>query len=448
MRWRTTIILGLVLLIAAAGLFYWKKHRAVSGREQVTPAQKLLPPGKEIKDFWLITRSDSVRVGFVDSLGRWMVLYPVVYPADSVSVNSVVAAAESAYYDRVIADAGDPADFGLAPKPWVRFIAGGDTFSLGEESPSKSGVYAQIAGDKRIFLVPEKFRRALLKVSTDLRNRTIYPPISPTQVDSVVVFRGDTISLVRRGFVWYISRPEWILADEKMVEQFTEPLFGLVAIDFGAEEHTPDVLREMRLERLFSARIFLADSAGERVQDVDFYAKPFEADTGIEFIYAVVPQKKPLFEVGSDVLVLREMKFGDLMERTPLSAVADAEKVTVTGPGGFALTLQLEPPGWFGIYQGKKLRADDEKVESLLKMFSAVHIDSFIMGEGFVPKNWRFCFVLAPDTVCVEIGERFADMVQFRISGDTTRYFLTRNTDIERLCSPQNMEIVFRSAQN
>ena len=445
MRWRTTIILGLVLLIAAAGLFYWKKHRAVSEREQVAPAQKLLPPGKEIKDFWLITRSDSVRVGFVDSLGRWMVLYPVVYPADSVSVNSVVAAAKSAYYDRVIADAGDPADFGLAPKPWVRFIAGGDTFSLGEESPSKSGVYAQIAGDRRIFLVPEKFRRALLKISTDLRDRTIYPPISPTQVDSVVVFRGDTISLVRRGFVWYISRPRWALADGKMVEQFTKPLFGLVAIDFGAEEHTPDVLREMGVQKLFSARIFLADSAGERVQDVDFYAKFFEADTGIEFIYAVVPQKKPLFEVGSDVLVLREMKFGDLMERTPLSAVTDAEKVMVTGPNGFALTLELEPAGWFVIYRGRKLRADDEKVENLLKMFSAVHIDSFVMGEGFVPKNWRFCFFLAPDSVCVEIGERFADMVQFRISGDSTWYFLTRNVDIERLCSPQNMEIVFRS---
>jgi len=36
-------------------------------------------------------------------------------------------------------------------------------------------------------------------------------------------------------------------------------------------------------------------------------------------------------------------------------------------------------------------------------------------------------------------------MVQFRISGDTTWYFLTRNVDIERLCSPQNMEIVFQS---
>ena len=117
----------------------------------------------------------------------------------------------------------------------------------------------------------------------------------------------------------------------------------------------------------------------------------------------------------------------------------------VTGPGGFALTLELEPTGWFGIYQGKKLRANDDRVESLLKMFSAVHIDSFIIGEGFVSKNWRFCFVLAPDSVCVEIGERFTDMVQFRISGDTTWYFLTRNVDIERLCSPQNMEIVFQS---
>ena len=155
MRWRTTIILGLVLLIAVAGFFYWRKHRAVSGQEQVAPAQKLLPPGKEIKDFWLITRSDSVRVGFVDSLGRWMVLYPVVYPADSVSVNSVVAAAKNAYYDRVIAEAGDPADFGLAPKPWVRFIAGGDTFSLGEESPSKSGVYAKLPAIKGFFSSPK-----------------------------------------------------------------------------------------------------------------------------------------------------------------------------------------------------------------------------------------------------------------------------------------------------
>ncbi len=444
MKWKTTVFLGL-LLLAAVALWKWGGSKPRRETEEIPAGQKLLPPGVKIRSFWLITRSDSFQMSYDDSAGGWELIYPTKYPADQSAVESVLTAAKEAYYEKVVAVGADPADFGLAPKPWVRFITGTHRFDLGDRAPSGEGVYGIPDGRSEIVLVPEKFRRTLLKVSTDLRDRTIIPNISLLRTDSVFVIKnGDTVSLARRGFVWEITRPFSAPADGKMVEQYLTPLLNLSAIEFPAEDHSPATLKRLGAKKLMTAKIFFTDTAGTPLsQTVNFWIKPFEGDTGIEFIFAAVPDKRPLFEVGSDVLNLVDIKPGALRERNPLSGVVDADKIRITGPEGFNLVLRLEPEGWFVVVPNK-LRANDSKVEDFLKMFSAVHIDSILTDTGFLPAGWEFWFWIGDDSLGIELGQLFEDMGQFRIAGKTDEYYLTRHTELWHLTAPQSLKVLWK----
>jgi hypothetical protein len=104
----------------------------------------------------------------------------------------------------------DVAEFGLAtPRVEVTFKAGGQQHRLqiGQKSPTGSDVYARLADQKRVFLIPSFLESTFNRTSFDLRDKTVLK-LDREKVDSVTVTAaGKETRFEKVGGEWALKAP-------------------------------------------------------------------------------------------------------------------------------------------------------------------------------------------------------------------------------------------------
>ena len=133
----------------------------------------------------------------------WEIVQPVAAPSDEAAVSGITSNLASVEVQRVIDE--NPADvkeFGLAePRVEVAFKAAGQErrLQIGQKTPSGSDVYAKLADQKKVFLIPSHLDSTFNRGTFDLRDKSVLK-VDREKVDSLeVTAAGRTIRFQKQN---------------------------------------------------------------------------------------------------------------------------------------------------------------------------------------------------------------------------------------------------------
>ena len=223
-----------VLLAILAGLFWWLNKREASATKppvaSVTPATTKIVdlPQDQIQSL-TIEKLGSEPIELKRAGGKWSITGPKALPADQDAVSSLVSTFASFTADKVLED--KPASFdqyGLT-KPSLSVTAtkkDGKTVKLlvGDETPTNSGSYAELAGDPRVFLVASYNKTSLDKSENDLRDKRLLTFDSEKLSRVELTAKKETVEFGRDKNQWQILKPKPMRANQSAVEDLVRSL--------------------------------------------------------------------------------------------------------------------------------------------------------------------------------------------------------------------------------
>jgi len=428
MKWRNTLFLGMLFLVVAGAFWLGLVKGRESKREETLEKQRLLSGVNRIYHFKIELRGGFVEVAQDTVSKQWNIIAPIFYPSDNNEVLNVIRTALEINFTQIVADNGNPKDFGLAPVPWVKFSTEGKTFLLGDDTPTQTGVYAQIEGDKRILLVPGEYREKLLKGLFDLRDKAILPPIEETNIDSFKLIRKDgEIALVRKGFQWWFNSPINAPADNNLVSNLLSPFINVRALDFAAENCCDSVIKALKLERAGTVLLFAKGSIAE----LKVFTK--HDDVGGEFAFVSTPAKMPLFNVPTIISGNLKKSANELRDRS-LTKALDADKFAIVGPKDFMVKGKVQNGEWF-IIAPESTIGDRTKIQQFLADIQNTRIDSFVADTRFKLSGWEIHVNIANDSVVYVLGAANDTELQLKRAGEK-EYYLVPKRNLLKWCGP------------
>ena len=240
MRFKTTII-SLVVLLVFGGAIYWYEFRGAPERNKAkTQAERVFPGDFLTVSAIAIEKSDGrVRISR-KSPEEWEIVEPLHTEADNGLVKSLINRLQNLEFRRVLDE--NPADldkYGLSrPEIRVEFTGGvnADTIELGNRGPIGSTLYLKKKSSPRIFLVDSSLKSLLNKGLFDLRERRIIS-FERNQVEGIdLVYPDREIQLELKDLKWKIAKPAAFLADESEVNRILTELINLKADRFIVEK--------------------------------------------------------------------------------------------------------------------------------------------------------------------------------------------------------------------
>src|SRR5229473_2788226 len=220
-----------VLLAILAGLFWWlNKREASATKPPVTPATTKIVdlPQDQIQSL-TIEKLGSEPIELKRTESKWSLTGPKALPADQDAVSSLVSTFASLNADKVLEDKAASVDqYGLT-KPSLSVTAtkkDGKTVKLlvGDETPTNSGSYAELAGDPRVFLVASYSKTSLDKSENDLRDKRLLTFDSEKLSRVEVTAKKATIEFGRNKDQWQILKPKSLRADQSAAEDLVRSL--------------------------------------------------------------------------------------------------------------------------------------------------------------------------------------------------------------------------------
>jgi len=137
-----------------------------------------------------------------------------------------------------------PKDFGLQ-NPRVRLTLqnkkGSMVLLIGNETPTKDAVYAQLQGKNDILVAPKSIYERVDRTLDDLRDRTVidFQPASATRIE---IKSADRVIELAKSVITTNTEPRWTLtrplvarADPRKVSELLADLSGLHVVDFVSE---------------------------------------------------------------------------------------------------------------------------------------------------------------------------------------------------------------------
>ncbi len=190
---------------------------------------------------------------------EWQIVAPVVAPADSGVMESLLSSLSTLEIQRVVDDApGSLAPYGLEPARFsLAFRTTGSStpqrVSFGNKTPTGSDLYARIEGQPRLFVVASYLEDTFNRETIALRDKDALTFASDA-VDALTIERSGspTLSLTKRDDNWRLTAPVDARADFGGVDGIVRAvdqaqMQAIVAGETG--EPTAAELRKFGLER-------------------------------------------------------------------------------------------------------------------------------------------------------------------------------------------------------
>jgi hypothetical protein len=220
-RGGSTILLIVVAAALGAYLYFVDAKKPVADE---TAKKKVfsLDAGK-IEQMQIKSDSGDVTVLKKDAKG-WNVVTPINGTADQNNATDVATNLATLEENRLVEEnAADLKPFGLAnPRIDITFNVAGEKepkrILFGDLSPTNVGLYAKLANDNRVFLVPTSVNTSVNRSTFDLRDKTALK-FETLAVDSIeLVSKSQSIRLVKSGQDWKLVKPVDAPADLTSVE--------------------------------------------------------------------------------------------------------------------------------------------------------------------------------------------------------------------------------------
>jgi len=159
-----------------------------------------------------ITASSGEETKLEKQDDTWRIVSPADAAADASAVSDVTGTLASLEVQRVVDEKpADYAEYGLAPPRLTVAFAGADgaekRLQIGGKTPTGGDMYARLAGQDRVFLVPAYLDASLDKKPFDLRDKSVLK-FTRNDVDAVAIDRdGRSIWLEKSGADWRLKSP-------------------------------------------------------------------------------------------------------------------------------------------------------------------------------------------------------------------------------------------------
>lgn len=221
MKTRTTLIL-FVLLIILAGLYYLSERR---GEKPGKEAQKRVYSFTQDEVIEISLERGDERFTVKKEGDEWTLIDPIRARGDQTAISFLVSVLTRAEVERTFEE-GSPnlKEFGLDPPALQVEVTLKDGTSpppllLGVKNPSGSLLYAKLANQPSILLLPEALERDLNKTAYDLRDKTVLAFDRDKVAKLEVLTSAGEFTLARQGKEWQLLKPIKGRADERQVER-------------------------------------------------------------------------------------------------------------------------------------------------------------------------------------------------------------------------------------
>ncbi len=234
---KTLIALAALAGLWGASVYFNRKSasKAAAKAAKKSASEKLLPSLKSsnIQSFTLTPQTGEAITCKRNGKG-WEIVAPKQLPADSSSVGSLLDSLTDADISQVVAkNPSDLKDFGLgSPTETLELTSDAKpasfTLKLGDESPTGDAIYAQVAGNPRVFTLASYMKASLEKSLFDLRDKRALT-LSVDQISRIQVSaKNKSYTLVKNPEGdWDLDLPPAVRADRFTVSNLVDGLRDL-----------------------------------------------------------------------------------------------------------------------------------------------------------------------------------------------------------------------------
>lgn len=222
------LIVGLVVLTVLVGLLYWSNRQSAAKSSEVSSSVPASPKILALNQADIIKieikkkGSDDVVLSKNGS-GSWQITSPKELGADANAVSSLLSAVSALNAERVVDEkAGDLQPYGLAPPSAELVITENGNKSqrllLGDDTPTRSGAYAALAGDPRVFTIASFSKTSLDKGLNDFRDKR-FLTIESNKVNRLeLLAKNTTLEFDHYKDHWQILKPKPSRADSDAID--------------------------------------------------------------------------------------------------------------------------------------------------------------------------------------------------------------------------------------
>lgn len=378
-KYLNTLIALVILAAAWAAITYYDKHKGAEKTplETSTNQEKIFSlDAQQIQSIAFKPR-DGKDFTCQREGGKWVIAAPQKLDVDQANFSGVLNSLTTATIDQVTDPRPtDIKQFGLDPPSFtldVTTSAKPQSFSLllGDDTPTSGDVYAEVAGNPRVFTLPSYLKSSLEKNMFDVRDRRAVT-LDADQLQKIGVdYKGTSWTLTKNPEgVWDLVLPPPVRADRFTVDGLISQLRGLTMQSVASEDKKKSGdygfgAPELHLQ-VTGAGGTQTLVVGKKQKDSDHY-------------YAENSALEPVFTLNSDFVTQFKKDTSDLREKDLFSFSSfDVKRLEVTTPKGHWV-FEKQGSQWKESAPKSKTASSD-KMDTLLTQLRDLRADSF-------PKN-------------------------------------------------------------
>jgi hypothetical protein len=304
MRFRTTLILFIVLAALAGYLYFVELPQEQAAQEEQRVAQELVA-FREPDVTGITLRYPDHSAALERRDGGWIVTEPLQYDADAREVQSLITTLTDQSATRVIEEnSRELAEFGF-DRPAVDIVYRlGDRSErvlIGADGPMPNTLFLRRDSDGKVVLAEQWIRGSLTRRLYDLRAKQVVKLDTDAVTGLALDFPKQPFRLEKQDGSWRIIAPRPYPGDADQIGSLLITLQNLRALQFIDAEADKAALRK-RLKR--PEVIVTATTADSDVSVSFFRDRPKGA--AVDTAYAVTAADRPIYEVA--VANLDELK--------------------------------------------------------------------------------------------------------------------------------------------
>jgi len=383
MKFKTTLILLGVFIVLLAGIILIE-NKSEKAKEIKEKAEKLTDfQASEVEKISLKNEDQTTIITLSrDENGNWQIVEPIKAEADNYEANSLVESLASLRIEHTVEKEGaDLKTYELPKKEiflWIKGKSEPVHILIGMENPLDHSLYAKRTDQPAVVLLASYLKNSLDKKLIDLRNKEVFKFESKDIKTVEVKTKESTWKAVKEGENWKLTSPVEALASKYQVDNLVDNLSRLRAKDFICEEKKSEDLKTYGLDQPeFTVKITLPESKeltfflnkkdNRLLATTSWSSKIVEVETQIEN------------DLNKKIQDLREKKVAvfNSWEATSIRIKRPDEQIHAFKEKVKEKEAELEK--WFiETMDGKKVPADESKVESALRKIEYLEASDFI----------------------------------------------------------------------
>jgi hypothetical protein len=315
--------------------------------------------------------------------GTWAIAEPRKLAADQGTLSTVLNNLTTATVDEVVdPHPSDLKQFGLNPPTYSLEVTTDSnppkfTLLLGDETPTSSGIYAQVAGNPRVVTLASYLKSNFEKTLFDLRDRRALT-LEADQLRKIEVnSKGKKWTLEKNPEgIWDLVLPPPVRADRFAVDGLISQLRGLTMQSIALEDK-----KNQAAYGLGSAELRLRLTAPRGTETLVLGKKDKEGNR----YFAMNSALPPVFTLNSTFLTEFQKDPADLRSKDLFSySNFDVKRVEIDSPKGHSV-FELQKDNQWKRTEGGSKTAPSAKMDTLLTRLRDLRVSTFPKGSDLAP---------------------------------------------------------------